>query len=162
MAMLARLEAHEEYASRRSSNRRTLSLQVPGSTARGEGVDVFIHDLSLTGLLIETWASLTIGTQIEVDLPEAGRTAANVVWNTGHYFGCQFASAIPAPALSAAMLKNPFGAQHAVPYAMPEGMSLPADESEPGDGYALGMRLRIIIAMATAAWAAILLVGALA
>ena len=162
MAMLARLEAGDEYANRRSSNRRLLSLQVPGAIAAGPGVDVFIHDLSLTGLLIETWESLVVGMRIEVDLPEVGKTEAQVVWSTGHYFGCQFDTAIPAAALSAAMLRNPIGVQRSAASAAPGTVPLATTDGDDREGLSLGTRMRVIIALATAAWGAIFLAVTLA
>ena len=163
MAMLARLEAGNEYANRRRTNRRLLSLQVPGAIAAGPGVDVFIHDLSLTGLLIETWESLVVGMRIEVDLPEIGKTEAQVVWSTGHYFGCQFETAIPAAALSAAMLRNPIGAQRtAAASAAPASAPLVRTEGDDREGLSLGARMRLIIALATATWGAIFLALTLA
>ena len=153
MTMLARFETTEDFGNRRYSDRRLLKLQVAGVLADGPGVDVFIHDLSLSGLLIETWANLAVGTQIEVDLPEAGKTIARVAWSTGHYFGCQFNSPIPTAALSAAILKNPIAAPRPALQAAPARAMMPI--SEEVDVLSLGTRTRIIIALATAAWAAI-------
>jgi PilZ domain len=158
MTMLARFETTEDFGNRRYSDRRLLKLQVESVLADGPGIDVFIHDLSLTGLLLETWADLAVGTQIEIDLPEAGKTVAHVVWSTGHYFGCQFNSPIPAAALSAAILKNPI--------ALPPRAALkaPAASAPPSGDQAhmlsLGTRMRIIIALATAVWAAIFIAAA--
>lgn len=157
MAMLARLEASDDYANRRSSNRRLLSLQVPSAIDAGQGVDVFIHDLSLTGLLIETWESLFVGTRLEVDLPEIGKTEAQVVWSTGHYFGCQFDTAIPAAALSAAMLRNPIGAQRSGASAAPATAPLVRAAGDELEGLSLGTRMRVIIAFASVAWGAVFL-----
>lgn len=162
MAMLARLETNEDYANRRSSDRRLLKLQVASALADGPGVDVFIHDLSLTGLLIETWASVTVGNQIEVDLPEAGKTEARVVWSTGHYFGCQFNAPIPAAVLSAAMLRNPIAAPRTIAYAAPARAPAAKATGDDFDGLSLSTRMRIIITLATAVWAAIILAIALA
>lgn len=157
MAMLARLEASDEYANRRSSNRRLLSLQVPGAIDAGQGVDVFIHDLSLTGLLIETWESLHVGTRLTVDLPEIGKTEAQVVWSTGHYFGCQFDTAIPAAALSAAMLRNPIGSQRSSSSAAPTTGPLVRAAGDDREGLSLGTRMRIVIALASMGWGVIFL-----
>lgn len=157
MAMLARLEAGDEYANRRSSNRRLLSLQVPGAIDAGAGVDVFIHDLSLTGLLIETWENLYVGMRIEVDLPEVGKTEAQVVWSTGHYFGCQFDNAIPAAALSAATLRNPIGTQRSGGSAAAASAPLIRTASDDRAGLSLGTRMRVIIAFASVVWGAIFL-----
>jgi hypothetical protein len=160
MAMLARLQATEDFGDRRYVDRRVLKLQVAGVLPDGPGVDVVIHDLSLTGLLMETWASLSVGMDIEVDLPEAGATQARVVWSTGRYFGCQFSAPIPAAAMSAAILKNPVAPTPRV--SAPVQFSRPSPTSEDRDGLSLGTRMRVIIALATLVWAAIFLAMALA
>ena len=162
MTMLARFETTEDYGNRRYSDRRLLKLQVAGVLADGPGIDVFIHDLSQSGLLIETWAKLAVGTQIEVDLPEAGKTIARVVWSTGHYFGCQFTAPIPSAALSAAVLKNPIAVPRAALQAAPAAAPIAVPIAEQLDDLlSLGTRMRIIIALATAVWAAIFVAVAL-
>ncbi|HEX5258775.1 MAG TPA: PilZ domain-containing protein [Sphingomicrobium sp.] len=83
--------------------RRTLKLPL-GEAGSSEGV---VHDLSLTGLLLETSHHLTVGQRIEFDLPERGPTAAIVVWNSGKYFGCEFDARITQGAVSAAVLRSP-------------------------------------------------------
>lgn len=155
MAMLARFESTEDFSERRNLDRRLLTLQVDGVVAGGPGIDVFIHDLSLSGLLIETCANLAVGSQIEVNLPEAGKTIARVVWSTSHYFGCQFIAPIPKAVLSAAILKNSVAAPRPAPAAPGRTISLPAGDQL--DGLSLSTRLRVILALATAVWAAIFL-----
>ena len=56
--------------------------------------------------------SLSSGQQIvntlrpfEVELPHAGTIEASVIWNSGEYYGCQFALPITPAALSAALLQ---------------------------------------------------------
>ena len=107
MSLLAHLEPGESTANRRTSARRTLRLEARGTTASQGAADVTIHDLSLTGLLIETSASLAADERIDVDVPEAGLTEAQVVWNSGRFFGCRFKRPIPPAALSSAILKSP-------------------------------------------------------
>ena len=153
MTMHARLETPKDFDDRRIAHRRLLRLSVAGAVRNSTGVDVFIHDLSRSGLLIETWTELAVGDQIEVDLPEAGMTVARVAWSTGRFFGCQFNSIIPAAAVSAAMLKNPF--------------DRPADNAEtesPATGApeSVGMlpprtRMWVFIGLGLAAWLALLL-----
>ena len=107
MSLVAHLEPGDATANRRTSARRTLRLQSLGTTASQAAADVTIHDLSLTGLLIETAASLAADERIDVDLPEAGLTVAQVVWSSGRFFGCRFKRPIPPAALSSAILKSP-------------------------------------------------------
>lgn len=107
MSLLAHLEPSESTGNRRSAARRTLRLQALGTTASQADADVVIHDLSLTGLLIETSAGLAAGERIDVELPGAGPTEAKVVWSSGRFFGCRFKRPIPAAALSSAILRSP-------------------------------------------------------
>ena len=107
MSLLAHLEPRDSTGNRRSAARRTLRLQALGATASQADADVLIHDLSLSGLLIETSAGLAAGERIDVDLPEAGPTEAKVVWTSGRFFGCKFKRPIPPAALSSAILRSP-------------------------------------------------------
>lgn len=84
----------------------------------GAGNDpVTVHDLSLTGALIETREPMLVGAIFEVELPHAGKVEATVVWNSGEFYGCQFELPISPAALSAAQLQSepvPQGETHAV------------------------------------------------
>lgn len=99
MAMVAFFE-EQPLNDRRRTVRRSLHL---GSDSAGEPVT--IHDLSLTGALIETSIPMLVGAMFEVDLPQAGKVEATVVWNSGEYYGCQFDLPIAPSVLSAALLQ---------------------------------------------------------
>jgi hypothetical protein len=88
---------------RRYSSRRSLRL---GSVLSNSGVEIIIHDISLTGMLIETSKELATGETLIIDLPGRGETSATVAWNSGQYFGCQFELSIPVAAVSAALLRS--------------------------------------------------------
>jgi len=90
-------------SNRRGWTRRSLSL---GSSLQG-GSDVTIHDVSATGLLIETATELAVLDDLEIELPEAGFTPALVVWSSGRFYGCQFKERISQAAISAALLRSP-------------------------------------------------------
>ena len=107
MALLAQLEPRDPDANRRAATRRTLRLKTRGASPSGTAAEVVIHDLSLTGILIETSDGLTAGESFEVDVPEAGLRQAKVVWNSGHFYGCKFKRPIPPAALSSAILLSP-------------------------------------------------------
>src|SRR5688500_1743644 len=98
MSLLAHLEPPDSTANRRSAARRTLRLQARGTTASQSAAQVTIHDLSLTGLLIETSADLAAGERIDVEVPEAGPAEAKVVWSSGRFYGCKFKRPIPSAA----------------------------------------------------------------
>ena len=65
-----------------------------------------VHNLSETGLLIETEAALSVGDSIEVDLPRTGFKSAKVVWIDDRLFGCSFAEEISSATVSAAALRG--------------------------------------------------------
>ncbi|MEA3068473.1 MAG: hypothetical protein QOK41_1880 [Sphingomonadales bacterium] len=101
MPMLAHFEELSPKGDRRRSARRALRLGVGAS-----GESVTIHDLSLTGALIETSVAMLVGAAFEVELPHAGKVEAVIVWNGGEYYGCQFNLPISPAALSAALLQS--------------------------------------------------------
>ena len=80
-----------------------------------DGEEVIIHDMSHTGLLLETTALLTERQALDVELPEVGIVQANVVWRSSRFVGCRFATPVSQAAVSAALLRNPI--------APPEGIS---------------------------------------
>jgi hypothetical protein len=98
MAMLAFFE-EQPLNDRRRTVRRSLHL------GGGSGEPVTIHDLSLTGALIETSIPMLVGAMFEIELPQTGKVAATVVWNSGEYYGCQFDLPIAPSVLSAALLQ---------------------------------------------------------
>ena len=101
MPMLAYFEEREPEGDRRRSVRRALRL---GATA--EGAKVTIHDLSLTGALLETSVPMLVGAEFEVELPHSGRIKGAIVWNSGEYYACQFNLPISPATLSAALLQS--------------------------------------------------------
>lgn len=103
MAYLAYLEPLPENGrNRRIASRRKLSL---GFTLSASGAEVVIHNLSSTGLLIETSADLRSGETIEVHMPETA-AQATVIWCSEPFYGCQFERQIPVAAVSAALLRS--------------------------------------------------------
>ncbi|MGN3973918.1 helix-turn-helix domain-containing protein [Tsuneonella sp. SYSU-LHT278] len=96
----------DESTDPRSAGRRTLHLGVSGRFASGSESAVTVHNISATGLLIETSAALAEGERIVVDLPEAGERDARVIWTDGLMHGCRFEEPLGAGALSAAQLRG--------------------------------------------------------
>lgn len=101
MPMLGHFEDLSPRSDRRRSIRRALKLGAEASEQQ-----VTVHDLSLTGALLETSVPMLVGQSFEVELPNAGKVDATIVWNSGEYYGCQFDLPIPPSALSAAMLRS--------------------------------------------------------
>lgn len=95
---------------------------VTSSLAEGAAsLDAVIHNISSTGLLIETVSEVEEGRQLEVELPETGKVKATVVWRSGLLHGCEFESELNAAALAAAQLqsmprKEPDGARSPWPH----------------------------------------------
>ncbi len=79
--------------------RRQLRLESEGSTASGQTARVLIHNVSATGLLIESAVALAEAEQIEIALPQVGTTSAHVVWTSENFYGCRFDTPLPASVL---------------------------------------------------------------
>jgi hypothetical protein len=101
MLVVAHFDAPE--GERRVAARRTLKLGV-GTACE----PVTIRNMSLTGMLLETSAPMLVGTDFEIELPQAGAVAAVVSWNSGEFYGCEFDRPISTAALSAALLQSPY------------------------------------------------------
>lgn len=86
--------------------RRKLSLETSSARSSGEAASVSVHDISASGLLLESKVALVVDEKIDIELPHAGVTPAKVVWNSGDLFGCQFDTPISTATLSAAQLRS--------------------------------------------------------
>jgi PilZ domain len=148
MVLSAQLETNGPEIDRRTSDRHVLRLRVPGSTPSG-GVPVLIHDISTSGLLIQTEAGIDVGTLLDIHLPEVGAQSATVVWNRDRFFGCEFQSPLSKAGLSAALLKSYAGQEDRTAAEAFEAYSTEADKLPRNS------RLMIIIALALASWAAV-------
>lgn len=106
VALLAQIRTDASVADERGAARRTLRLEVPTSSSR-DANDALIHNLSETGLLLETSTELRVGESLQVELPHAGKTTAIVVWARESFAGCQFSARVSKAAVSAALLRAP-------------------------------------------------------
>jgi hypothetical protein len=120
----------ESVRDQRSGTRRKLSLEASGFTGGDSSTQVLIHDLSQTGILIQTEAQLSAGEAIQVALPYGGAWDARVVWASDALFGCEFEQPLPKAAISAALLKAP---------AVGPGPEVQADETASWSGDASRM-----------------------
>lgn len=109
MAIVGHWEEAEAAAGRPREPRRKLLLEARGALSSGASAEILVHDISATGLLIESPAPLGMDERISIDLPQAGATWARVVWTSGKLFGCQFHTPISSAALSAAQLRSAVG-----------------------------------------------------
>jgi transcriptional regulator with XRE-family HTH domain len=123
--------------------RRALWLETSGFFAGAEpdGIEanVTVHNISATGLLLETGLTLNEGEQLALDLPEAGAVTATVVWQSERLYGCAFARPLGPAALAAAQLQG-FAS------GVPETPSRPSRfggyaSASTGSGEGLGPRL---------------------
>jgi hypothetical protein len=106
VTLLARFEQAGDAAERRGSERRGLKLAITASVPESPELAVAIHDLSETGLLLETPIPLASGQTFQAFLPLAGAVEATVVWSSHQFHGCEFAQRVPRAAVSAALLKS--------------------------------------------------------
>lgn len=107
MPIHAMIERQQDTETQRGSARVRMRLEVPGALGDGSGTTVLIHNISTSGLLMETDFTLTVGQSIGLTLPEAGEVAANVVWQSEALVGCRFEQPLSRAALSAARLRDP-------------------------------------------------------
>jgi hypothetical protein len=106
VSLLARFEGAEGATDRRAAERRDLRLAITASLPESPELAVTIHDLSESGLLLETLVPLTAGQVFELFLPLAGAVETKVVWNSHNFYGCQFSEKVPRAAVSAALLQS--------------------------------------------------------
>jgi transcriptional regulator with XRE-family HTH domain len=141
MAIKAHLDPRSasegSHATQRTAARRALQLETSGFLAEGGAeANVTIHNISGTGLLIETALELAEGEVLAIDLPEAGLVGAAVVWRSERLYGCAFEAPIGPAALAAAQLQGFAPGVPGEPLARPG--SAPAAR---GSGEQLGPRL---------------------
>jgi len=101
------IEKQQTGESTRGAPRMHMRFEASGSLEGSEGTTVAIHNLSATGMLIETASDLVIGQRLTVALPEAPDCAATIVWRSEALAGCRFDRPLSRAALSAAQLRNP-------------------------------------------------------
>jgi transcriptional regulator with XRE-family HTH domain len=121
LAISAHLEASSKGAGKARSARWKLRLETRGALASGDATNVMVHDVSATGLLLESPVALAIGETIEIDLPHAGATRAKVIWTGGKFHGCQFDEPISRASLSAAQLRSALGEEAPSPVSRQTG-----------------------------------------
>lgn len=106
MVLTAHFESADTTASRPRPHRRRLELEVAGSLASGDAAAVLIHNVSASGLLLETGVELTSGERIDIDLPDLGPTPATIVWTSDRFYGGKFDAPLSLAVLSALELRG--------------------------------------------------------
>lgn len=115
MPIAAHFEPPAHSDDPRHSVRHTLHLEAIGATASGEHARVTVHNISASGLLLETTARLVIGETLVLDLPDAGGRRATIGWASAEFYGCQFDTPLTSAELSAAQLRSTTASDADVP-----------------------------------------------
>lgn len=131
MAIFGHFLPSAPSAEKRFDARRKLSLLASGLRHDGTGLEVQIHNISGTGLLLESDVILANGDRIEIELPHAGDITAVVIWASGRLFGCQFEGPVSPATLSAVELKSAVGP---APELTPELTPEPTNAIDPAPG----------------------------
>jgi hypothetical protein len=108
MALEARKALIESRTDNRGRVRKSLHLELGVEGPRSLATPATIHNISETGLLLETGSGLEPGERIDVNLPHAGFRTATVMWASERLVGCQFDDILSTAALSAARLRGSF------------------------------------------------------
>ena len=159
---LQRKATIETTVDKRRRRRHQLLLEVEARGTESVPGTVIVHDISDTGILIETDARLKVGEMIEVNLPQAGLMVAEIVWIGGEIYGCRFTREISPAAVSAARLGGRFTLSRA--NDVPQDAVVTRAPYDAGNSLALagelsiGARLWLIIALAASLW---LVIGAI-
>lgn len=106
MAIKALIDQPVSGLGQRTGIRRALRLEASGMLPNGQDANVTIHNISVTGLLLETGLDLARGEALSLDLPEAGTVEAAIVWRSGQLYGCAFSTPLSTAAIAAAQLQG--------------------------------------------------------
>ncbi len=106
MAISAHFEAIPADTQAARPPRRRLNLKVSSALPSGDAAAVLIHNVSATGLLLETETALSEGERIEIDLPDLGLTPATIVWSDAKFHGGHFDDPLSVGVLSALELRS--------------------------------------------------------
>lgn len=106
MPIAAHFETTAHGGEQVRAERRRLLLEAGGALPSGERAEVTIHNLSETGLLLETAGDLEIGEAIDLEIDDRGVSRAHVVWASGALYGCAFDEPLATSVLTAAQLRG--------------------------------------------------------
>lgn len=104
MAFAVRLETAGHLPDRRRAPRSRVRLIA--SVERNDDAVVFIHDLSVTGMLLDSACEFAIGERLQLEIAHGFQARATVEWKSGRFFGCSFDQKLSSAAISAARLKS--------------------------------------------------------
>ncbi|RYF18754.1 MAG: PilZ domain-containing protein [Oxalobacteraceae bacterium] len=87
-----------ESGNKRVAKRQHISMDAEISAGRRTLCKLI--DISCSGLRLQTYSRLEVGTQISISLPVAGRVLATVRWADDFRAGCEFGRPLDADVLS--------------------------------------------------------------
>jgi hypothetical protein len=149
-AVLKRQDQEALGPPQRTTTRRKLRLEAPGSITSDGGV--LILDISTTGLLIKMTGDLAIGETFEVDLPEAPGVRLTAKWSSGPLFGCEFSKPVSAATVSAALLRAPVEPRLAPAATYADEVVDDASEAIESAELPFPVRMRWIAGLTLASW----------
>lgn len=88
------------------TERHRLRIQAHGLINESGAAEFYIHDISCTGVLVETADALHSGDKVEFELLHAAAPPAVVVWSSGPFFGCSFVEPIAESLVRNVLLKD--------------------------------------------------------
>lgn len=157
MAMQARLGRIESSQDARGRIRRKLFLEADVGVSDSYSAKATVHNISETGLLIETEMSLSVGDLIEVDLAQTGLKQAEVVWIDDRLFGCSFTKEISSATVSSALLRGSTGALSEISerVSKPDPATELAEDNRTAPEVKLSpsSKLLVIVGLAILSWA---------
>lgn len=164
MAWLMELNAEPDAQEARTAHRRKLCLTVHARGEADQGIEATVRDLSASGLLIETSLELTLDSFLQIDLPDAQSTEAQVVWASGRFYGCEFVRPVTQSTISAALLRaKPIREAAAEAQnisisdvAAPEFHPEPQLQATPRDGLSMRSKAAVIVFSSLTLWTGIL------
>lgn len=106
MAIKAHIDQPAPGQAQRNGFRHALRLETSGMLPGGIDANVTVHNISISGLLLETGVDLSPGETLTLDLPEAGPVDARIVWRSQQLYGCAFAEPLTHAAIAAAQLQG--------------------------------------------------------
>ncbi len=155
MEWVGALKTEQAMGNGRYTPRHSLSL-VAQASSNGTDARVLIHNLSATGLLIESTLELALDEEIDVELPQSEIQHAKVVWQSDGFYGCQFTTSVSEAGISAARLRSmPLWQQQPASPLEPVAVEDYAPQLRDPSRLSIRRKLGIIAGLAGASWAVI-------
>jgi hypothetical protein len=80
----------QQYLERRGAERDRVSLKTQLTWPGGNVAPVDLVDISGSGFLVRTEATIAKKVRVRIVLPLVGNVPAEVIWNIGGHIGCRF------------------------------------------------------------------------